>query len=174
MPAGRFPQHLRRFVNSNLSPPERAFIGVAQLCRKSNVVLENRSGAKKLRSMAQKPVPDLIRDGYVSSVFIPLSVMRADMPSGCASHAEASYNNSILVDGILLLRMRDGLQYIDFASELEGVAVTAIRVQNEGISGDKASWRALPFAEKVDLTQRLASAVQEKVEAVLSRLARAT
>jgi hypothetical protein len=32
MPRGRIPQHLRNFLNANLSAPERAFNVVAQLC----------------------------------------------------------------------------------------------------------------------------------------------
>jgi hypothetical protein len=44
MPAGSFRQHFRIFLNADLSPAERVFIVVAQLCCGRNAMLHCEHG----------------------------------------------------------------------------------------------------------------------------------
>ena len=59
--------------------------------------------------------------------------MHGEMPAGGAAHRKAAHGDSVFIDAIVLLDGFERFEHIDFAGELEGIAVASIRMQHDRI-----------------------------------------
>ena len=91
--------------------------------------------------------------------------MRAQMPTPGAAHRKTAQGDAISIDRVMPFDMRERLEYVHFAGKLEGIAVTAIGMQDEGVRRHKLTGRRLPAVDEVQLAERLAAAVTPDIEA---------
>ena len=60
-------------------------------------------------------------------------IMDGKLPAGSAAHGEAADDDAIFIDGIALLDVVECFEEIDFAGEFVGVAITTVKVKDEGV-----------------------------------------
>lgn len=88
--------------------------------------------------------------------------MGAELPDGCATHAETADEQAVVIEGVGLAGMLVGLPEVDFAGELVGAAVTAVGMQDVAVVGRNLADGLPAILQEVQLAQVLAPAVAPK------------
>ena len=91
-------------------------------------------------------------------------MMDREVPAGRSAHREAAHGDAVVVDRIMLLDVLQGLEGVDFAGEMVGVAVAAIRMQHEGVGRREPAGILQAIVEEIQLGQRFASAMKPDVQ----------
>src|SRR5262245_15395414 len=61
-------------------------------------------------------------------------VMRPELPSGRAAHAEAAHDDAVLVNAVLPFHRVERFEQVCFTGELVGVAETPVEVQHDRVA----------------------------------------
>src|SRR5574341_302468 len=96
-------------------------------------------------------------------------VMRTELPGGSATHAEATDDDAVFVNAVLLFHFVQRLEQIHFACELVGVAITTVQMQHDGIARREFAVSRLAVGQEIDLAQRLATPVEPSVQSPAMR-----
>ena len=96
--------------------------------------------------------------------------MHRELPAARAAHGEPADRDPVVVDRQQRLHVGDRLQHVDFAGELEGVAVAAVGMEHDRVGRDDRARITEPLVKELHLADLLAPAVQPDVEAAWLRV----
>src|SRR5687767_4374845 len=88
-----------------------------------------------------------------------------EMPACRPSHREPANHDPVFVDLEAPFDVREGLEQVGLAGELIGVAIAAVGLKHEGVSGHERTAAALDLIQEVYFAQSFAPAVKPDVEA---------
>ena len=86
-------------------------------------------------------------------------IVHRELPAARAAHGEPADRDPVVVDRQQRFYVRDRLQHVDFASELEGVAVAAVGMEHDRVSRDDRARIIEPLVKELHLTDLLAPTV---------------
>src|SRR5262249_16379511 len=93
------------------------------------------------------------------------------VPASRASQRKAAHHQALLIDGIALADILQGLEDVGLSGEFVAVAKAPVGMQHEGVRRREFPRRLLPTVDEIELTQRLAASVKPKIETM--RMSRA-
>src|SRR3954463_16021415 len=82
-------------------------------------------------------------------------MVSGQMPATSAAHGKSTDGQAALVDRIVLADMFECFEDICLAGELEGIAITAVRMKNKSVRGGEFANGALPIGKKFQLAQMI-------------------
>ena len=92
-------------------------------------------------------------------------MMRAQMPRARATHREAAQREAAVIDAIRFLHLRQRLEDIRLARELEGVAVATVGMQDQRVGGRELAKRLHAVGDEFQLSEIIVAPVQPHIEA---------
>src|SRR5436190_24311191 len=90
--------------------------------------------------------------------------MHGELPASRTSHGKAPNRDAAFVDRVVLGNMLQGFKEVYFSSELVRIAISAVWMKDKSMGGRELPGRLLATIDKVQLAERLASAVKPNVE----------
>ena len=94
-----------------------------------------------------------------------IGVMHRELPRRSAAHREAADGDAVFIDAAPLFDRVEGFQDVDLAREFVGVAIAAVRVQDDGVFRRVLAEIAGAVVDEIQLAQRFAAAMKPQVAA---------
>ncbi len=94
-----------------------------------------------------------------------IGIMRRELPAGRAAHGKTSHADAVFINSVTLLHILQSFQDVDFARELERVAIATVGMQHDRVIRSKLTGVLHAVPQEIHFAQLFASPVKPDVAA---------